>query len=107
MGGPGKGGFGLVKGWIPEGMGPPPEEWSQRGPRRGGTEPRKGGAPKGGPRRVGGPKFRAFFTLSRSHFRSFSSLSGGSSRGILVVFEDRDLQMCMFGLSGCRGSFLQ
>ena len=31
-----------------------------------------------------------------------SSLSWGSSRGILVVFfEGRDPQMCTFGLSGC------
>ena len=39
-----------------------------------------------GTRRVGGPKFRAFFlSLSRRKFHSF--FSGGSSRGILVVFE--------------------
>ena len=54
---------------------------------------RRGGAPKGGgpegvgvPEGVGGPKFRAFFPLSAGNF-ILSSLSGGSSRGILVVFE--------------------
>ena len=51
------------------------------------------------------PKFRAFFSLSRLHFRS-SSLSL-SLRGLLVefwggVFEGRDPLMCTSGLSGCR-----
>ena len=48
------------------------------------------------------PNFRSFFSVSRHHFRS-SSLS-------LCVFslnfggfgEDRDPQMCTFGLSACR-----
>ena len=48
--------------WCPEGWGPKL--------RTGGAP--KGGAPKCGVRRVGGPKFSAFFSLSRPHFRSFS-----------------------------------
>ena len=45
------------------------------------------GGPKGwGPEGVAGPKFRAFFFSPAGKF-VLSSLSGGSSRGILVVFE--------------------
>ena len=57
MGGPGEGGFGSVKGWGPERVGP----------------------------LRGEPKNSLFFP-SPASIRSFS-LSGGSSRGILVVFE--------------------
>ena len=45
-----------------------------------GVGARRGGGPEGW-----GPKFRAFFSLSRRKFHSFFSLSGRSSRGILVV----------------------
>ena len=45
-----------------------------------------GGAQRVGPRRVGGPKFRAFFPSPATIF-FHSSLSWGSSRGILVLFE--------------------
>ena len=68
-----------VEGWGPEGGAPKggapnPEKWCPEGwgPKlRTGGAP-KGGAPKCGVRRVGGPKFSAFFSLSRPHFRSFS-----------------------------------
>ena len=68
-------------------------------PRRVG--PFRVGAPKGGGRRVWGPKFRAFFPSPTTIF-FLSSLSWGSFRGILVVFEGRNPEMCTFGLSGCR-----
>ena len=55
-----------------------------------------------GARRVGGPKISLFFFLSPTGNFILPSLSGGSSRGILVVFEGRDPQMCTSGLSGCR-----
>ena len=38
---------------------------SKNGAPKGGTA--KGWGPKVGPRRVGGPKFRSFFSLSRHH----------------------------------------
>ena len=51
----------------------------------------KGGAQKGGAQKGGGPegcpKFRAFFSPVPPQNSFFSFLSGGSSRGILVVFE--------------------
>ena len=53
-----------------------PEGWRPK--------PRKSGALKGGAPKGGGPKFRAFFP-SRHCFHS--SLSWGSFRGVLVVFE--------------------
>ena len=74
---------------------------------KGGPKPRKSGAPKivhpkEEGRRVGGPKFRVFFfPLSRSHFRFFCLFLWGSSRGILCL-KRRGLEMCPFGLSGCR-----
>ena len=77
-----------------------------------------------GARRVGCPKFRAFFSFSSSHFDSFFSLSGDllvsfflslrvSSRvffplsgGLLVefwwCFGRSGPQMCLFSPSGCR-----
>ena len=88
----------------PEGWGPGvggPELWGpgvvgarRGGGRRGGEEVEggpKGWRPKGwGPKGWGpegwGPKFRAFFLAPAGNF-ILSSLSGGSSRGILVVFE--------------------
>ncbi len=89
---------GAPKGWGPERVGP-----------------RKGGAPKGWgppekvgarrvepePRRVGAQNFALFFPFPATKFVLFFPL-WGSSRGILVVFEDRGAQMCAFGLSGCR-----
>ena len=71
------------QGWGPEGWGP--EGWGPK-PRKSGAP--KGGAPKGGgpnpekvlgrvePRRAGGPKFRAFFSLSHRKIRSFLSSLG-------------------------------
>ena len=57
-------------------------------------------------RSCGGPwaqNFALFFPLSRSHFRVFSSLSGGSSRGILVVFWSAGTLRCArFCPRGCR-----
>ena len=53
-----------------------PEGW---GPEGWGPEPRKGGARRLGARKVGG--------LSPARNFILSSLSGGSSCGILVVFE--------------------
>ena len=41
------------------------------------AQPHGGDQEGWGPRRVGGPKFRAFFPSPRSKIRSFSSLSGG------------------------------
>ena len=57
------------------------------GAQRGGG--RKGVSPnpeKVGAEGWGGPKFRSFFFSPAGNF-FLSSLSGGSSRGILVVFE--------------------
>ena len=67
-----------------------PEGWAPKGGAPKGGAP-KGRAPKGGrpegweARRVGGPKFRAFSSLSRHSFAVSVSL-WRSSRGILVVF---------------------
>ena len=78
------------KKWRP--AGPPPEGWARRsggpkgrGPEGWGPDQEKVRTPRVGARRVGAQNF-ALFSHSRSHFRSFS-LSLGSSRGILVVFE--------------------
>ena len=69
------------KGWGPEGLGP--EAWGPKGWGPEGLGPEawgpKGWAPKGGPgrvgaRRVGSPKFRVFFSLSRHSFHSFLPL---------------------------------
>ena len=49
----------------------------------------KGGAPKGWPQRGGAPKFRSFFLSPAGNF-ILSSLSGGFSRGIVVVFEAQE-----------------
>ena len=65
--------MGPSKGGLPKG-GAPNLEKVERGAQ-------KGGAPKGG-----GPKFRAFFPSSATIF-ILLSLSWGSFRGILVVFE--------------------
>ena len=45
------------------------------------------GGPKGGGPKVGNPKFPTFLTSPALNFHLFLSLSGWSSRGILVVFE--------------------
>ena len=69
------------EGWGPGGVGAP-EGW---GPRRVGA--RRGGGPEGwGPGEVGAQNFALFFPSPTGNF-VLSSLSGGSSRGILVVFE--------------------
>ena len=78
---------GAPKGGGPEGWGAQTQKtWSPEG-----WGPRRWG-PKGG-----GPKILRFFFPLQLHFRSFC-LSLGSSRGILVVFEVRDAQMCAFGV---------
>ena len=59
------------------------------------------GARRVGARRVGEPKFRSFSPFSRRKICSFLPSLGCPSRGILVVFEGQDPQMCTFGLSGC------
>ena len=77
-----------------------PEVWGGRraGPRR--VRPRRVG-PRVGPRRVGSPKFRAFFQ-SPATFSLFLSLSGGSSRGFLVVFGSAGAVKCArLKFSGC------
>ena len=80
------------KGWEPEGVGARTQKkWGPKGLGTKGWGP-KGGGPKGGDQRGGGskgggPKFRAFFSLSPTGNFILSSLSGGSSREILVVFE--------------------
>ena len=75
------------EGWAPEGWAP--EGWG-----------RKGGAPKGGLRRVGGPKFRAFSSLSRHRF----TLSVSLWVSFLVEFwwclKCRGPEMCTFGVLG-------
>ena len=48
------------------------------------------------------PKFRAFSLSSRHNFHSFLPLFWSFSLNFGGVFEDRDPQMCTFGLSGCR-----
>ena len=48
------------------------------------------------------PNFRSFFSLSRRKFLSFFSLWEVFSLNFGGVFEDRNAQMCTFGLSGCR-----
>ena len=46
--------------------------------------------------------FALFFSLSRRKIRSFLPSLGVFSLNFGGVFEDRDAQMCTFGLSGCR-----
>ena len=76
---------------APKGGGPNPEK----------VEPRKGGAPKGGARRVGGPKFRAFFSLLPPQFSSFLlSLSWGPFVEFWWCLKHRGLEMCTFGVLG-------
>ena len=47
------------------------------------------------------PKFRAFFSLSRHQFRFFSLSLCVFSLNFGGFCEDRDPQLCTFGLSGC------
>ena len=47
------------------------------------------------------PKFRLFFSLSRSPFPLFFLSLGVFSWNFDGVFEGRDPEMCTFGLSGC------
>ena len=68
------------KGWGPQRVEAPRVEAPEK------VEPSKGGARRVEPRKVGCPKFRAFFPCSRHNFLSSFSLLG-SFRGILVVFE--------------------
>ena len=94
------------KGWGPEGLGARrvggPKGWGPEG--WGGP---KGGGPEGwGARRVGGPKgggpeISVFFPLPPQN--AFFLLSGGSSRGILVVFVKAGTLKCArLEFSGCR-----
>ena len=46
------------------------------------------------------PKFRSFFSLSRHSFHSFSLSCWSFSLNFGGVFEDRDAQMCTFGVLG-------
>ena len=48
------------------------------------------------------PKFRSFCSLSRRKIRSFLPSLGVFSWNFGGVFEDRDPQICTFGLSDCR-----
>ena len=103
------------------------------GCRRGGGEGRRAGAREwalkvgaGGwgegvgtqkQKKGGGPKFRAFFSFSRSHFHYFFSLWGSSrvffplSGGLLVefwrCFGRSGSRMCWFSPLRCRGNSLQ
>ena len=108
----GKRGSGLADPSLPS---PPPPGASLEGPRVSGSlfwtearrdpfEPAPGRVKprRVGPRRVGGPKFRAFFPSPAPMF-ILSSLSWGSYRGILVVFEARRSLKCeRLEFSGCR-----
>ena len=62
-----------------------------------------GWGPEGveGPEGVGGPKFRAFFPL-QPHFFLLFPLLRVLSCNFGGVFEGQGLEMCTFGLSGCR-----
>ena len=55
-----------------------------------------------GPPSAGPPKISLFFFPFPPPFPLFLSLSGVFSLNFGGVFEDRDPQMCTFGLSGCR-----
>ena len=84
------------EGWCPEGWGPGllgpelgPEGWRFEGPN----------LEKVWPRRVGGPKFRAFFPLPPL-FSFFLRLLGVVSFEFGGVIEGRDPQMCTFGVLG-------
>ena len=74
--------------WGPEGVGGP------RGGEPQGLGP-KGLGPKVWARRVGSPKFRAFFSFSRSHFHSFF-LSLGVFVEFWWCFGRSGPQMCLF-----------
>ena len=58
---------------------------------------KKWGQPKGGATKGGGPKFCAFFALSRSIFALFCLSLGVFSLNFGGVLEGRDPQMCTFG----------
>ena len=62
--------------------------------------PRTVGPRRVEPRRGGGPKFRAFFSLSRHNFRSFCVSLSVFSWNFGGVFEGRVLEMCTFGVLG-------
>ena len=85
---------GGAEGWAPKGS--CPEGWRPK-PRKSGAPKggapkggaQKGGAPKGGaPKGGGGPKFRAFFSLSRHNF------SASGPPGLHTT--TRELQTCTF-----------
>ena len=79
---------------------------SKGGGSKGGSP--KGGAPKGsgskgGARRVGGPKFRAFFPLSRHHCHSFLPSLGGLIVEFWWCFEAPEpLKSARLEFLGCR-----
>ena len=58
----------------------------------------KGGGLEWGHERVGGPKFRAVFSFSRSHFRSFCVFLGVFSWFFGCERKRRGRQMCSFGV---------
>ena len=76
----------------------------RKGPRHGGTTPRKSGGPEGwgpkvGPRRVGGPNF-ALFCPSPAPFSLFLSFSGGLLVEFWWCLNRRGGQMCTSGVLG-------
>ena len=91
--------------WGPEGLGARRVGARRVGARRVGARrvgarrvgARRVGARRVEARRVGGPKFRAFFSLSRHKFRSFL-LSGGLLVEFWWCLKRRGAQMCTFGV---------
>ena len=64
--------------------------------------PRRLGPERWGPRRVGGRKISLLFSLSRTVFCSFCLSLGLFSLNFHGFCDDRDPQLCTFGLSNCR-----
>ena len=60
----------------------------------------EGWGPEGGPEGWGGPKFRAYSSLSRPHVRSFLCLSGYLLVEFWWCLRRRSPQMCTFGVLG-------
>ena len=84
---------------------PPPDPPSDGPPSAGppSAGPPCAGPPSAGPPSAGPPKISLFFFRLPPQFSILFSLSCWSfSLNFGGVFEDRDPQMCTFGLSGCR-----
>ena len=86
---------GACPGRVGPGEGAKPEGWRSRTKKKWGPE----GWGLEGPRRGETQKFE-LFSLSRHNVLSFFSLSWGSFRGILVVFEAPGPEMCTLGVLG-------